>query len=1582
MRLRSPHVRLALLFVFGLACTERVTGPVRPAPLAPAAPVVARIACVATPREHTVRCARPDTTTPRSALAAALFQVDRPLEDLIVGGQNVFVTLTASHVSYAGDVFAFDVAVTNLLPQALGTTDGTTLDPTGVRVFFEAPPVTITGSGTIDYADPVGGASMVDGTGTFTASNQAYYQYATLLAPNQTSAARTWRLHVPAPVTSFEFYLYVSAAVRYPTGWAEVAPPSVTLPAAATQPLTATVRDEVGRIQAGAPVTWGTSNAAVATVDAAGVVTAVADGVATLTATSTTRTGTTVITVSTAAGATTTITGPPTPLTVGSAATITVQARNGAGANMTTGGDVVALTVSAGAVGPVTDAGDGTYTATVTSTQATTISITGTIRGATIGHPGSATFTAGAPAALGKSAGDAQSATVNTTVATAPGVTITDANGNPVPGRSVSFVAASGGGSVVGGSATTNASGVATVGSWKLGTAAGANTLTAASAGVPTVTFTATGTAAAPATVAKHAGDAQSAVVNTTVATAPRVLVTDPYGNPVPGTSVTFTPASGGGSVTLGTTSTDASGLASVGSWTLGTAAGATTLVATAGVVTATFTATATPDVPANIAKTAGDLQNGTVGGVVAIAPAVHVTDQYGNVVPGVTVTFAIAGGGGSRTTPSPTTDAAGNAAVGSWTLGGTAPGPNQLTATAAGGSTPSTTFIAYVPPSVLSDSSQAMGNTALGSSIGPNVLANDAGLNGTALTITNPGTPLTTARGGTLTVAADGTFTYAPPAGNVARDSVLYTVGDGHRSATGYLKVRFVGKVWYVENSGSNGDGRDVSPFSSVANAEAVAGVNDTILVRTGSGVTTGGTLKNGQILRGQGHSAAFTTLLNGQTVSLLATGTRPQVGGLTLGSGNSLRGFRVVTAAGAGIVGSSIGTLSLGDLAVGATGGAALDLATGTVTGPGGTGAAVLDSVRSTNSPATGITLSGVSGTLTVTSGAASLIMNPTGAAVSITGGSPVLTFPGTLSKTNGSGAGIVLTSSGASATFSGTSVVLNTGTSAGITMSSVTGTVSFADGVSITTTSGPGITATTGGTLAIAGTHNTITSSAGVALSVSNTTIGAGGLTFRSISAAGGSNGILLNNTGSTAGLTVTGDGVTAGSGGTLQNINGSGVEVTNVKGLSLSWMNLTNADLVDGGAAGGTCDLANVSTCKGAIDLTGVTGVSLTRVVINGSEEQGIVGSNVTDFSMTNCTVQNAGNAAAENGVYFLGLYGTVNITGSMFTGNAFENFGVLNTTGSTPLVMTVTGSTFSSNSSIGGDGLLLDVRDGTNTTVTVKGSTFTANKDDHFQVAPSGSAVVNATFGGPTLADRNTLTGGHASPTGQGIAMRVGGPFTGTFTFDINNNSINGAIPTAINTGAGSMSGGVINGKIRNNVIGTAGSALSCSAQGSGILAETNGQGSGGTYNALITGNTLRQCFDKGIDLLGSRDTGNSALNVTATGNNVDELQNAASRWAIRLETGSSLATETGTVCADISGNTLHALTQVDEISIRQRSNTPVRLAGYTGGANNDAAVVTYLQGRNAAGGTATVTHTLATNFLNTNPAGSACPTPP
>jgi len=196
------------------------------------------------------------------------------------------------------------------------------------------------------------------------------------------------------------------------------------------------------------------------------------------------------------------------------------------------------------------------------------------------------TFTATAlpgPASLLKvAAGDQQTAGVGQPVATTPAVLVTDQYGNPVAGIAVNFVVASGGGTVTGASAITGANGMAAVGSWTLGPSASANTLTAMTPGLTgsPVTFTAMATGPAGLNITNYRGDGQTQPAGSTLPIAPAAQVTDQNGHPVAGVTITFSVTAGGGSITGPTQVTDLNGIATVGSWTLGTALGVNELKA------------------------------------------------------------------------------------------------------------------------------------------------------------------------------------------------------------------------------------------------------------------------------------------------------------------------------------------------------------------------------------------------------------------------------------------------------------------------------------------------------------------------------------------------------------------------------------------------------------------------------------------------------------------------------------------------------------------------------------------------------------------------------------------------------------------------------------------------------------------------------------------------------------------------------------------------------------------------------------------------------------------------------------------
>jgi hypothetical protein len=280
------------------------------------------------------------------------------------------------------------------------------------------------------------------------------------------------------------------------------------------------------------------------------------------------------------------------------------------------------------------------------------------------------------------------------------------------------------------------------------------------------------------------------------------------------------------------------------------------------------------------------------------------------------------------------------------------------------------------------------------------------------------------------------------------------------------------------------------------------------------------------------------------------------------------------------------------------------------------------------------------------------------------------------------------------------------------------------------------------------------------------------------------------------------------------------------------------------------------------------------------------------------------------------------------------------------------------------------------------TVSVTGSTFTANRGDHFQAAAANSGVLDVTFTG------NTLTGGHATALGQGITLNAatGVPgYSGSVAYNVSNNQVNGAILSAITANLGtSAAAATFTGTIANNTIGTSGAALSCSAQASGIVVEAHGNG---THTAVVSGNTIRQCYDRGISTLAN--DGGGFFNLTVTGNSVTELVGVDARESFFLNNGSTSTNIFGgvdshLVCLQLGGagalaNTLNnGPTTTDDFRLRQRLNSTIRLPGYGGTARDTAAVVQFISNNNpGATGSATVETTSGGGYVG----GATCPVP-
>ena len=405
--------------------------------------------------------------------------------------------------------------------------------------------------------------------------------------------------------------------------------------------------------------------------------------------------------------------------------------------------------------------------------------------------------------------------------------------------------------------------------------------------------------------------------------------------------------------------------------------------------------------------------------------------------------------------------------------------------------------------PVAIDDSYKTPGNVgfAMGS---PGLLANDidpdtaGALPELVIAAASVGT-FPTALGGSISVSADGSFTYAPLSG-VAHsvDTFTYTLQDNDaQTTTGQVKIAIGPRIWFVDDAhpGTN-VGTAGNPFVgfTASNLDGAGGAGDQdapgdiIFMFAGTLGTGGGAgleLEADQQLLGEGEGLT----VDGQII--VAPGTDPVLTsaghGITLSTNNTLRGFTVGNTGGTSfdLVGSAFGTLTASNLVLNGTGGG-LSFTSGTL-------AATLDSVTST-SGTHGINLDTVVGTLIVT-GATTLSDSSFGLRVN----------------------------------------------------NSNTLTVSLNGTASLTTSAGTALFAATGGTLNFSGTANTAVATGGAAIDVTSTSFGAGA-TFATVSAttAAGKGLNLDNVTGALTGTAGTIN-ISAG-GGTAFDINAGASNVT--------------------------------------------------------------------------------------------------------------------------------------------------------------------------------------------------------------------------------------------------------------------------------------------------------------------------------------------------------------------------------------------------------------------------------------------------
>src|SRR5262245_45722410 len=841
----------------------------------------------------------------------------------------------------------------------------------------------------------------------------------------------------------------------------------------------------------------------------------------------------------------------------------------------------------------------------------------------------------------------------------------------------------------------------------------------------------------------------------------------------------------------------------------------------------------------------------------------------------------------------------------------------------------PNTSFVAgtlQTTPLARPDSYSAAGNIRI-TVAAPGVLANDSDPDGVGPALNVTAGSFLSSQGGNVNLNADGSFTYNPPAGFEGNDTFTYTLNDGEGpSDTGTVTIAISGMIWFIDNNASCPcDGRLTNPFNTLASFDAVndslgnhPAANDSIFIYESAIDYVGPlTLEDGQKFIGQDATASLSSISgvtppagsdplpatnsgNGTIVNITSGGV-----GITVAHNNTLRGFTGGNA-GSDIDGANFVTLNISDVTLNGNG-RALSLNTGALT-------ATFGSISSTNSANSGINLIGITGTLTTGS---TTITNPTAVGISLDTSSATFNFANT-SVTGSGGTGVSLTT--------------NTGT---ITFGSL-GISPDADQKGLAATDNTNTITATSGTISTSASSGAINAAAVEISRASGTTPLA--LALTSVSTTSGTNGIFLKNT--SGSFTVNGDGTDTSVGG-------------NSTGGTISGMSGTD------GATTGT-----------AVYLNNVTNVTLRRMHIGGPNQNfGMYGTNVNGLTVEFSTVDgsNGDNGGADEGSLIFGfvspatsgpgLYGTSQFNSNIIKGGIKDNFRVRNQDGTLDLTLNNNTIRDTSTSTSGNDNVHIAASLTANVTAHVTNNTFAATNGDHIQT------IADRTSNLTIVATGNTLSGGGGvNALGEGITIS-GGDVNGAIDstevvrFDVSNNVMNGTIQGgAININEG-VGNGNWQGRVSSNTIGTAAVAGSGASQSSGIRVENHSKG---TLTATVLSNTVHQWSTQGINV-SAGDTSatgltNGPLNVTITGNTVDTPNNnpptSVPDHGIQLNIGTQTG-NTNIACADyLNNNSTGNLPQGGvDYRLRQRMLTTIRLPGYTGANNDNAAVRTYILGR-------------------------------
>jgi hypothetical protein len=843
--------------------------------------------------------------------------------------------------------------------------------------------------------------------------------------------------------------------------------------------------------------------------------------------------------------------------------------------------------------------------------------------------------------------------------------------------------------------------------------------------------------------------------------------------------------------------------------------------------------------------------------------------------------------------------------------------------------------------PSAVDESFDALGNTALevsaASSVSPgvfvvgSVLANDTDPDAPDVLTATPVVGGASANGGVVNLAADGTFTYTPPAAFAGADTFDYTVNDGNLgSDTGTVTVTISGVVWYVDNTApGGGNGTSTSRFNTLGAAEATAGTGDTIYVFEGDGTDTGQSvgiaLQNNQRLVGAGAALTTGGTFNGVVdQQLLAAGNRPTVSngagsGLTATNVDvEIRGLRLTGTSGVTLTKSDAGTTNVvvadnvltgsgtGFAAQTGVGAGTLNLAFDRNTGLSGASGPAVD-VDGSAGGALNITAFADNTVDAATSGVGISIdtaifdANPGDADFTgdqIAAGTTVVGDAGIPDPTGGSG--VVLTNVRGDLAFTGLTV---TSTGTGVLASGI-GAFNAGAGTGFRlTTPGSGSIATGGGPALALSTVEAAVELASIGTIGSPTT----GVSLSAVSGTVAIGSGSISNPIGTA-FVVSGGDATVSYGGTIAKSAVSlAVDIQNRAGGSATF----GGTIAQTGGSGITIVGATAPspvTFNGAVTL-GTTGVRNNGgLVINNNGQASTVsftgGLAVATTAAAGVTASNGGTLNVNAGTLDTAGAGATGVVLNGITSGVSFTAAIVNATGASGISLTsVTGTTTFGSlavTSTGGTGIVatnagtLNVSNGTIGTTTgpaldVDSTTFAGSGFTSVSSSGSGTTGIDLTSVAGTL----TMSGGSVA-TASGTAFNVSGG--------------NGAISYAgsiTNTIGRSVS---ITGKTVGSV--TLSGNISDTGTGTGILVQNNTGGaiafSGGSKTVNTGGNAAVQLLTNGgatIDFTGG---GLDIDTTTGTG------FTATGGGTVTVSGGGNTINSTGTTALNMSGVTIGA----------------------------------------------------------------------